>query len=206
MSPLSDYAEYDDIDNLDEPSSKRDDAQAGATSYHPNTKHADGSGLDNLNPEDMAIPLPSSFGWDWCVRHMVKSLAIKEARLRYAQANDAIHSIHLALGFKSALLRKQVRPAKTQKKKTRAWSSVQGVNTTVQEHACVYSMAREAFRKLRRALRDITDLPKLDPKDLHIATHILGSAQAGQRNTQPSWIWSFGKTIEDEGTWMDSCK
>ena len=131
---------------------------------------------------------------------------MKEARLRMAQANDAIHRMRLALGFKSALFRTQVRHAKTQRMKTRAWSSIHGVDTTVQEHACVYSMARDACWSLRQAVKDMNDLPQLHPQDLHIATHILGSAQTGQRNTQPSWIWSFGKTIEDNGTWMDSCK
>ena len=170
------------------------------------TTNVDGSGLENPILENIPIPLPSSFGWDWCVKHGVKSLAIKEAKLRYAQANDAIHRIRLALGFKSALLRTQVRPSKTQKMKTRAWNVVCGVDTTVQEHACVYSMARDALRSLRKALKNIADLPKLQPEDLKVATHILGSAQAEQRNTQPSWIWSFGRTIEDDGTWMDSCK
>ncbi|KAF8258199.1 hypothetical protein EI94DRAFT_1623948, partial [Lactarius quietus] len=40
-------------------------------------------------------------------------------------------------------------------------------------------------------------------QDLHVATLVLGSDKPGQRNTQQSWIWSFGQTSEDEGTWMD---
>ena len=202
MSLLSDYAEYDYIDDLE----TTDDAKPGPSSHHTSTRNMDGSGLENFNPEDIPIPLPSSFGWDWCVQHGSKSLAVKEARLRYAQANDAIHRIRLALGFKSALLRTQVRHAKTQRMKTRAWNTVHGVDTTIQEHACVYSMARDVCRRLRKALKKISDLPKLHLEDLQVASHILGSAQVDQRNTQPSWIWSFGRTIEDDGTWMDSCK
>jgi len=201
MSSLKDYAEYDDIDGLEMPG-KTDTSRPGQSM----TRTLDGSGFDNVNPEDLSIPLPSSFGWDWCTKHGAKSLAIKEAKLRYAQANDAIHKIRLALGFKSALFRTQVRPAKTQRMKTRAWKTVHGVDTTVQEHACVYSMARDAFRTLRKGLQNMPELPKLKAQDLHIATHILGSAQSGQRNKQPSWIWSFGETIADHGTWMDGCK
>ncbi|KAI9443063.1 hypothetical protein H4582DRAFT_2054158 [Lactarius indigo] len=65
------------------------------------------------------------------------------------------------------------------------------------------SMARDAYRKLRKAAPIPQDLPKLHSKDLHVATLVLGSQQVGQRNTQQSWIWGFGNTTEDDGTWMD---
>lgn len=202
MSLLGDYAEYDHIDELE----MTDDVKPGSPSHHTTTRNIDGSGLDNLNPEDIPIPLPSSFGGDWCVEHGVKSLAVKEAKLRHAQATDAIHQIRLALGFKSAMLRTQVQHAKTQRMKTRAWSTVHGMDTTVREHACVYSMAGDALRSLQNALKNFTELPPLHLDDLRVATHILGAAKEKQRNTQPSWIWSFGKTKEKDGTWMDSCK
>ncbi len=202
MSLLGDYAEYDHIDDLE----GTDDEKPGPPSPYHSTTNTDGSGVEILIPENIIIPLPSSFGWDWCVKHGLKFLAVKEAKLRFAQANDAIHRIHLALGFKSALFRTQVRHAKTQRMKTHAWNTVHGVDTTIQEHACVYSMARDACWRLRKALKKLSDLPKLHPEDLQVASHILGSAQVDQHNTQPSWIWSFGRTIEDNGTWMDSCK
>ncbi|KAI9443974.1 hypothetical protein H4582DRAFT_2053729 [Lactarius indigo] len=64
-------------------------------------------------------------------------------------------------------------------------------------------MARDAYRKLRKAAPIPQDLPKLHSKDLRVATLVLGSQQVGQRNTQQSWIWGFGNTTEDDGTWMD---
>ncbi|KAH8982005.1 hypothetical protein EDB86DRAFT_2767745, partial [Lactarius hatsudake] len=103
---------------------------------------SDISGMEGTNAEDIPILLPSTLGLDWCIQHGVRSLAIKEAKLRYAQANDSIHRIRLALGFKSALFRTQVRSAQTQKTKTRAWTAVQNVDTTVHEHARNYGMAR----------------------------------------------------------------
>src|SRR6266404_8509639 len=156
MSCLGDYAEYDHIDNLE----ATDDAKPGPPSPHHPTTNTDGSGLEILIPENIIIPLPSSFGWDWCVKHGLKSLAVKEAKLHFAQANDAIHRIHLALGFKSALLRTQVQHAKTQRMKTCPWNTVHGVDTTIQEHACVYSISRDAGQRLRKALKKISDLPK----------------------------------------------
>jgi hypothetical protein len=180
--------------------------QAGPSSHWYSRSSPDGSGLDDLSPEKIPISLPSSLGWTWCVKQGATSLAAKEARLRYAQANDAIHRIRLALGLKSALFHTQVRHARTQKSKTRAWNAVHGADTTVQEHACIYSMARDAYRKLSNALTDRPELPELLPEHLKVKTLILGSAQIGQRNTQLPWIWSFGQTVEDEGTWMSSCE
>jgi len=205
ISSLGDYDEYDNVDNVDN-SFDIGEEHTSPSSHHLTLRAPDGSGLENLNPEDLPILLPSSLGWEWCASHGVQSLAAKEARLRHAQANDSIHRIRLALGFKSALFRTQVRPAKTQKTKTRAWNSIHNVDTTVHEHARIYSMARDAYRNIRQAGGGATDLPQLHPKDLHVATLVLGSEQVGQRNTQQSWIWGFGQTVEDDGTWMDDCK
>ena len=69
---------------------------------------SDGSGIDSLNPEDHPILLPSSLGWKWCHSHVAKSVAEREAQLHYSQANDSIHQICLALGFKSAIFHTQV--------------------------------------------------------------------------------------------------
>jgi hypothetical protein len=205
ISSLGHYDEYDHVDDIGNSNSK-DAKHSGPTSHHTPQQTLAGSGMESLNPEDLPILLSSSLGWEWCASHGVKSLAIKEAQLRHAQANDSIHRIRLALGFKSALFRTQVRPANTQQTKTRAWNAVHSVDTTVHDHARIYSMARDAYRRIRQGYPDGPDLPQLSLKDLHVATLVLGSEQAGQRNTQTSWIWSFGQTTEDDGTWMDDCK
>jgi hypothetical protein len=201
---MGDYDEYDHVDDAD--ISIEAGSEHVGPSHYPTAGASDGSGMEHLNSEELPILLPSSLGWEWCVSHGAQSLAAKELQLRKAQAHDSIHQIRLALGFKSALFRTQVRPAKTQKTKTRAWNSINNINTTVHEHARLYSLARDAYRNIRQAQTSKADLPKLLPKDLQVATIILGSAQVGQRNKQNSWIWGFGKTVEDDGTWMDDCK
>ena len=195
ISSLGDYDEFDHPDEDDDMTARRHSLRA-----------PDGSGMDAGNPEDIPILLPSSFGWKWCALHNAKSLAMKEAQLCHAQANDAIHQIRLALGFKSALFRTQVRPANTQQMKTRAWNAVHNVDSTLSEHARIYSMARDAYRKLRNNSTIKAALPPLGRDDLRIATLVLGSETTGQRNTQQSWIWSFGKVTADDGTWMDDCE
>jgi hypothetical protein len=201
ISPLSDYSEFDYVDHVDPSKVLNPIYQSSLANVR-----SDGSGMDDLNPEDISILLPSSLGQEWCVQNNVQSLAEKEARLRHAQANDAIHSMRLALGFKSALFRDQVRNAKTQRTKTRAWDTINSVDTTVHQHARIYSMARDAYMTIQYAYEDGPDLPQLRSEDLRVSTAILGAAQVGQRNTQLPWIWSFGTHVDEDETWMDECR
>ena len=195
ISSLGDYGDFDHL--------SRDDER---TTPDPSLKLRDGSGMAAGNPEDIPILLPSSFGLNGCLSHHAKSLAGKECKLRYAQANDAIHQIRLALGFKSALFRTHVRPANTQQTKTRAWNAVHNVDSTLSEHARIYSMARDAYLKLSNKVSVKAAMPPLKTEDLYIATMILGSEITGQRNAQKSWIWGFGAITADDGTWMDDCE
>jgi hypothetical protein len=205
VPPLNDYDQYDHVDNPDDAPGM---GKAGARSTLSDaiSRTSDGSGMDIINPEDHPIILPSSLGWDWCVSHGLQPLAVKEAKLRCAQANGSIHHIRLALGFKSALFRTHVRTAKTQQTKTRAWNAIHSVDTTVHEHARIYSMARDLFRNIHDAYATGPDLPQLHTKDLNVETLVLGSEKAGQCNKQLSWIWSFGHTVNSKGTWMDDCE
>ena len=141
IRPVRNYTQYDqpdqpgaligmDLEHLTTPTS------------HPIPEgDSDGSGMSSTNPADLLIPLPSTLGWEWCVSHGVQTLALKEAQLQLAQANELIHKICLSLGFKSAIYCTQVRLAKSQKKKTRARSAIHSVETAVAEHAQIYSMA-----------------------------------------------------------------
>ena len=123
-----------------------------------------------------------------------------------AQANESIHKICLALGFKSAIFCTQVRTANSQQKKTHAWNVVKSVDTSVHEHAHIHSLACNAYWVVQKALSNGPDLPQLVPHDLHVVTLVLGSDKVGQCNKQQSWIWGFGQKSEDDGTWMNDCK
>ncbi len=204
ITALGDYSEFDNVDNPDD-SNLPNPIDPSLPARHHSLHTSDGSGMDNINAEDISILLPSSLGWKWCVEHRVKPLAEKEARLRHAQASDAIHSMRIALGFKSALFCDQVRHTKTQRTKTRAWDAIHSVDTTVHQHARNYCMARDAYLKIKHAYEDGPELPQLRSEDLHVNTAILGAAQVGQRNSQLTWIWSFGTNADEDGTWMDEC-
>ena len=106
------------------------------------------------------------FRSEWCVSHGVQTLALKEAQLRLAQANESIHKICLSLGFKSAIYCTQVRLAKSQKKKTHARSAIHSVETAMAEHAQIYSMAHDAYQRVHPAFPGGLELLQLLPEDL----------------------------------------
>lgn len=202
IAALGDYSEYDQADDIDE-SGVPQISEPAHLGEHQRRYVTDSSGV---NAEDIPLLLPSSLGWDWCVLHGHTSLAKKEATLRYAQATDAIHRIRLALGFKSALFRTQVRHARTQKTKSRAWTAVHSVDAAVHDHSRIYSMARDAYIKASDPSGDYPALPLLQVTDLRVDTSILGAAEVGQRNRQLPWIWSFGTSTSQDGTWMGDCE
>jgi len=203
IASLIDHSQFDNVDMLDD-SELQVLTQVPHPPHHP-FPSSDSSGIDGTNAEDLSILLPSSLGWEWCVQNSVQNLAEKEAKLHIAQANDAVHGMRLALGFKSALFRGQVRPANTQRTKTRAWDAVHSADATVHQHARNYSMAREAYLQIQQAYSVGPELPQLCLADLRVGTAILGAAEVGQRNTQLPWIWSFGTTVDKDGTSMDEC-
>ena len=176
-SPISTMADYEEFNVRDGPDNSTH-TYADPSDHHE-VRPSDGSGIDIPNIEDQPVLLPSSLGVEWCIRHGFKHLALKEAQLRYAQANDSIHHIHLALGFKSTLFRTQVRPASTQKTKTHAWNAINSIDTTVQEHARKYCMTRDAYQNIRAVHKDGSDLPPLQPEDLYVTTLVLGAEQIG---------------------------
>ncbi|KAN0136391.1 hypothetical protein V8E53_005759 [Lactarius tabidus] len=202
IAPLTDYSQFDNIDMLDD-LEPQVPVQASLHTFHYISHSSDSSGIDGTNAEDLSIILPSSLGWEWCIQNNVQNLAEKEAKLRVAQANDAVHGMCLTLGFKSALFCGQVRPANTQRMKTHAWDAVHSTDATVNHHAQNYSMAREAYLQIQQAYSVGPELPQLCLADLCIGTAILDPAEVRQHNTQLSWIWSFGKTVDKDGTWMD---
>lgn len=199
MSSLGDYSEYDDADVVDESGVPVHSDSIPSSRYRAKDE-------SEIKAEDIPILLPSSLGWTWCNEHGLVILANKEAKLRFAQATDALHRIRLALGFKAALFRNDVRHSQTQKTKTRAWAAVHTVDASVHEHARNYSMARDAYLKIIDPSGEAPVLPQLQLADLRIDTSILGAAEVGQRNKQRPWIWSFGISTKQDGAWTNDCK
>src|SRR6266702_4751391 len=101
ISPLGNYSEYDNVDNLED-SNVPNPIDPLPLAHHHILHSSDGSDMDNINAEDISILLPSSLGWEWCMQHSIQPIVEQEAMLHQAQTIHSIHNMHFALGIKSA--------------------------------------------------------------------------------------------------------
>jgi hypothetical protein len=160
-----------------------------------------------VDPEYIALHLPSHLGHDWCSKNAAEDLAKAELRLREGQLNDSLHHIRIALGHKSYVFRHEVRPARTQRLKTRAWAEVHAVESTVQHHARVYVRARKAMVDLGASADLLSRYKVLKRQDLSINTSVISPQVRGQRNKSLPWFWTMDVQRDaDFGEWMEDCK
>jgi len=101
------------------------------TQFPRSTPAEDGT----IYAEHVSLNLPLHLGRSWCNGSTAEDLARAELQLREGQLNDALHQIRIALGHKSYVFRNDVRLARTQRLKTRAWAEVHAVESSVQHHA-----------------------------------------------------------------------
>ena len=195
-------AEFDGVGEED------DEEQDSASKEQYQTQFPSNSPSDGLiNEEHIPLHLPSYLGRSWCNKNAAEDLAKAELRLREGQLNDSLHHIRIALGHKSYLFRNGVRPARTQRLKTRAWAEVHAVELTVQHHARVYNRARESMLNLDADASLLDRYKVLERQDLKIDTSVIAPDVRGQRNKSLPWFWSMDiQRDADVGAWMTDCK
>jgi hypothetical protein len=161
----------------------------------------------HMDAERISLHLPSRLGRSWCDRNAAEDLAKAELRLREGQLNDSLHHIRIALGHKSYLFRNNVRPARTQRLKMRAWAEVHAVESTVQHHARVYNRARQSMLDLGADNSLLDRYKVLERQDLRIDTTVIAPNVRGQRNKSLPWFWSMDvRRDADVGAWMNDCR
>ena len=101
-----------------------------------------------INAEHILLHLSSQLECSWCNMNAAKDLAKAELCLQEGQLNDSLHHIHIALGHKSYLFRNNMHPACTLRLKTRTWTEVHAVESTVQHYAWVYNYTRKSILDL----------------------------------------------------------
>jgi hypothetical protein len=161
----------------------------------------------SANAEHISLHLPSHLGHHWFEANGARDLVKAELRLREGQLNDSLHHIRIALGHKSYLFRNDVRPARTQRLKTRAWAEVHAAESTVQHHARVYVRARQALVDLGAGSFLLDRYQVLTRQDLSIKTSVIAPQVRGQRNKSLPWFWTMDvRRDTDVGEWMEDCK
>jgi hypothetical protein len=159
----------------------------------------------NIFPELVNLPLPSQVGIKICRDLGLSQIASQEVELRKGQAHECLHRLKLALGLKSALFRKTIRHAKSQKTKTRGWSTVRRVDASVRIHVRRYNGARHALLSLGCSQDDLKVFQPIHKEDLKMNHDITEENRFGQRSDSVSWFWRIngGQTND---TWQDESK
>jgi hypothetical protein len=156
----------------------------------------------DIKAEHLTLYFPSSFASE---RFRVQG--VKELSLRGGQANDALHNLRIQLGKKSFLYRGQVRPAHSQKMKTRPWASIKGVDGSVQHYARVYTCAREAMIRLCADAGMLKRYQMLTRNQLGVTTAITHPNARGQRHAHLAWFWTMDVQRDAMAeNWMEECK
>ena len=169
----------------------------------PRKSPADGC----IDAERISLHLPSHLGRGWCDRNAAEDLAKAELCLWEGQLNDSLHHIRIALGHKSYLFRSNVRLARMQRLKTRAWAEVHAVESTVQHHARVYNHVRQSILDLSADASLLNWYKALKHKDLKTNTTMIAPNVHGQRNKSLPWFWSMDIWRDaNAGAWMNDCR
>ncbi|KAH9020129.1 hypothetical protein EDB85DRAFT_1872687, partial [Lactarius pseudohatsudake] len=161
---------------------------------------------DDQDADHILLHLPSHLGHNWCNTNAAEDLAKAELCLRQGQLNDSLHHIRISLGHKSYLFRNNVRPAHSQRLKTRAWAGVHATESTLQHHAWVYMCARQAIVDLGASTFLLDRYKVLTRQDLSVETSIIAPQVCGQRNKSLPWFWTMDvRRDADVGEWMEDC-
>ncbi|GBE77719.1 hypothetical protein SCP_0106010 [Sparassis crispa] len=157
-----------------------------------------------IPPERASLNLPSQIGFVATVANGLQTLAAQELELRKGLMNDILHELRMALGLKSYLYRKRVRPANSVGTMTRAQAEVHAADQTVLACARLYSANRRAIMRLGATDKDLALYHPLDKKDLHVKTAVIEASTSGLRNVNLAWFWTMD-VAGDRGSseWMD---
>jgi hypothetical protein len=199
------WPDRDSDDGCDDSDEGSDDEDCDFSDGEEDDEEDHNPGQDSeICPESLILPLPSMMKHKDNQDNDVLALVEQEVNLRKAQAAEALQHLRLCLGIKSAMFRKNLRPAKSQKTKMRAWRSIQHADTNVRFHARQYKIARDALVRLDVLDDGIIQFPELKKEDLKMSRDVVEENRVGQRNEHVSWVWrsDVGKDgVKDD--WMN---
>jgi hypothetical protein len=154
----------------------------------------------------VVIYLPSNFPPGQRKECGLQEFEMMELELRESQANDALKRLREDLAEKSLRFRTEVRPAKSQKKMTRAWDSVHRIDEHISQTVAAYKAARHAIRTLG-SVEDLERFQEITKSDLKMSGDIVEENRIGQRNSILPWFWRLDMKPEGYcGDYEKECK
>jgi len=149
-----------------------------------------------VTPERVVLYLPSNFTLQQRKEYGLQEIGDMEYELRVGQANDSLERLRECLAEKSLRFRTEVRPAKSQKKMTRAWDSVHRIGDQIKQAVVTYKSARHAIGELGGAA-DLERFKEIQKSDLKMSGDVVEENRVGQRSSILSWIWRLDR--KDKG-------
>ncbi len=172
--------------------------------------------IHHLQPETLALALPSTFGAEYLARNGLTSLSDKELQLRKGQMNDCLQTIRIGIGHKSMIFRKKVRQATSTQAKLRSFDEVHVADDALKKNVRVYMQARKAVGRLFLPGDRAAEASKatlfaryrtIVGDDLKASTTVLEPFTPGLRHKHEAWFWSMEDTEEGRGIgWMEDCE
>jgi hypothetical protein len=147
-------------------------------------------------PETIKLWLPSQIGRTApCDTH----LQTIEWKLRYAQAHDALRSLHSNLRAQTAILKYKDCNLRSQGANTRARNTLKAVEVRLDAAASTYECAHKALVVLAPLLNQTgwhSSLRPLNRTDIRSMMDLLWGESEGMRKL--SWIWNMRGAAPDE--------
>lgn len=164
---------------------------------------------ESIPPELRLLPLPSAIIPDNLNDNReLPEIASCEFDLRQGQANDALHDLRVSIAYKSYLYRTSVRNnSPTQSYTTRSYGEVRTIQTSIEQAAKTYRLARKTMTKLKPSNTLSLKYPALQKEDLRASTAVADPNAPGQRSEALSWIWNVPSVTPESGNPMhlDEC-
>ncbi|KAJ8581384.1 hypothetical protein M405DRAFT_868719 [Rhizopogon salebrosus TDB-379] len=153
------------------------------------------SGTD-IAPDSFKLWLPSQIGRAVPCDSRLQRL---EWRLRYAQAHDALRSLHSNLRAQTTILKYKDRNIRGQGANTRARNTLKGIESRIEAAANRYWRAHKALVVLSPLLNETgwhSSLQPLNREDIRFMSDVLWGETEGSRKL--SWIWNMRGAAPDE--------
>lgn len=151
----------------------------------------------DITPEKIVLHIPSNFTHAERKEYGLEKLGNMEFELRKGQANDSLERLRECLAEKSLRFRTEVRPAKSQKKMTRAWDSVHRMEEQIKQVVITYKRARQAIQKLGEAT-DLEKYQEITKSDLKMSGDIVEENRVGQRSSVLPWFWRLDREVKND--------
>lgn len=160
----------------------------------------------DITPEKVMLYIPSNFTCEERKEYGLQKLGNMEFELRKGQANDSLERLRECLAEKSLRFRTEVRPAKSQKKMTRAWDSVHRMEEQIKQSVITYRRARQAIQELGGAT-DLERYQEITKSDLKMSGDIVEENRVGQKSSILPWFWRLDREVKSHcGDYEKECE